>query len=220
MKNKKNYESASNKGLIKGAEAIEKELADGFEFIARIEKAVSIFGSGRFEPDNPHYKQAELMAQMLAKDGFTVITGGGPGIMEAGNKGANEAGGESVGLNILLPHEQNYNKYVTKGIEFNHFFTRKVVFAAASSYYIYFPGGFGTLDEFFEMVNLVHNRKIHNPPLCIAIGLDYWKPLFEWLKENVYRKHRAIGHEDFELVHLVNSPGDAMEIIRKAESLK
>lgn len=208
------YKSLS-KGLVKSVGNIEKELTQGFKFISDIKKGVAVFGSGRFAPDNPHYRQAQALAELLAQDGFTVITGGGPGIMEAANKGALKANGQSVGLNILIPGGQDYNAYVKKGIRLNYFFVRKVVFAAASRCYVFFPGGFGTLDEFFEIVNLIHNRKINRPPLLIAIGRDYWQPLFDWLKTVVYENHRAIEAKDFKIFHLVNSPTEASLIIKK-----
>lgn len=213
-KNKFENQKISNR-LVKSVENIEKEFAEGFQFVSNIKRGVAIFGSGRAPKDSAHYQKAKELSEMLSKEGLAIITGGGPGIMEAGNWGAYEGGGESVGFNILIPDGQLYNKYVKKGMQFNYFFSRKAMFAAASSAYVFFPGGFGTLDEFFEMVNLVHNRKINNPPLLIAVGKDYWQPLFDWLKETVYRKYRAIDSKDFDLVHVVNSPKEAFEIISK-----
>ena len=211
-----------SKGLVKSVENIEKEFSDGFKFISNLnkERGVTIFGSGRFTEDNPHYQKAVELAELLAREKFTVITGGGPGIMEAANKGAFQGNGESVGLNIIIPRGQDYNAYVKKGIQLNYFFTRKVMFAAASLCYVYFPGGFGTLDEFFEMVNLIHNNKINKPPLLIAIGKDYWQPLIDFLEIVVYKKHRAIERKDFQIVHLVNSPKEAFKIIKEHLSKK
>jgi len=208
-----------SKGLIKSVESIEKEFIEGFQFVSGLKKGVAIFGSARAPKDSPHYKKAKELAKMLAEEKFTIITGGGSGIMEAANHGAYEEGGESLGFNIIIPQGQQYNEYVKKGMQFDYFFSRKVMFTAASNYYVFFPGGFGTLDEFFEMVNLVHNRKINKPPLLIVVGKDYWQPLFDWLKETVYRNYRAIDAKDFDLVHIVSSAKEAFEIIKK-DSIK
>ena len=219
MENKKNkpilYPSNLSRGLERSVENIRNEFRDGFKFVFGIKKAVAVFGSGRSAKDNPHYQRAALLTNLLAKEGFNIVTGGGPGIMEAANKGAAEANGLSIGLNILLPMGQDYNAYVNKGMRFNYFFSRKVMFAAACRYYVFFPGGFGTLDEFFEIINIIHNRKINNPPLLILVGRDYWQGLLEWLKTTVYKKHKAIDFKDFELINLVNSPQEAFEIIKK-----
>lgn len=213
--NHRHHCQSLSKGLIKSVESIKKEFTNGFRFVSGISGAVAVFGSGRFEKDNRHYKEAAELANLLAKEGFAIITGGGPGIMEAANKGAYQAGGQSVGLNIIIPNGQDYNVYVKSGMRLNYFFTRKVMFAVAADYYVFFPGGFGTLDEFFEMVNLIHNRKIKNPPLLIAVGRDYWQPLFDFLEKVVYKQHRAIERKDFNIVYLANSPREALEIIKK-----
>ena len=205
-----------SKGLVKSVENIGAEFDKGFQFASGIRRGVSIFGSGRLPENNIHYQQAKELARLLAKEKFTVITGGGPGIMEAANHGAALAGGDSVGLNIKIPQGQDYNAYVNKGMNFNYFFSRKVMFATASDYYVFFPGGFGTLDEFFEIVNLIHNRKINTPPLLIAVGRDYWQPLFDFLKVVVCKNHKAIGVRDMDMIHLANSPEEAFKIIKKA----
>ncbi len=207
-----------NKAFQESVKSIASELTEGFRFISDIDKAVAIFGSGRFTKDNPHYQQARRLARLLAKEKFAVFTGGGPGIMEAANWGAMEGGGDSVGLNILIPKGQDYNKYVKKGIRFDYFFIRKIIFAAACRVYVFLPGGFGTLDEFFEIVNIIHNRKIKNPPLVIAIGKDYWQPLFHWLETNVCRKHRAIEYNNLKIFLLVDSVDETVKIVKKYAS--
>ncbi len=191
------------------------EFIDGFHFLANLNKTISIFGSSSFEEENPYYQEAEKMGKILAKNGFTVITGGGPGIMEAANKGAYKEKGESVGLNIKLPSGQRSNDYVEQGIAFNHFFVRKVMLSFSSKAYLFFPGGFGTLDEFFEMVTLIQTKKLDHPVPIIAIGKDYWGPLFKWFKEELYEKQKAIREDNLDIVQLVDSAEEAYEIIKK-----
>ncbi len=190
------------------------EFIDGFHFIADFKKAVTIFGSTSFPPQNRYYQEARKLGKLLAKEGFAVITGGGPGIMEAANLGATEVNGESVGLNIQLEAGERRNDYVKEGINFHYFFTRKVMLSFASQVYIFFPGGFGTLDEFFEMVTLVQTKKLTRPVPIIAVGKEYWQPLFGWLKREVYQKHKAIRKKDLEIFHLVDSAKEAFEIIK------
>lgn len=191
------------------------EFIEGFHFIADLKKTITIFGSTSFSPKNHYYKEAKKLGKLLAKGGYTVITGGGPGIMEAANRGAFEAGGESVGINIQLPEGQRTNEYVKKPIGFHYFFTRKVMLSFSSQACIFFPGGFGTLDEFFEMVMLVQTQKLANPMIIIAVGKEYWQPLFDWLKSEVYSKRRAIEEEDLEIFQLVDSAREAYQIIKK-----
>jgi len=190
------------------------EFIDGFHFLADLKKTITIFGSTSFKPKNIYYEEARKLGQLLAKSGFTVISGGGPGIMEAANRGAFEAGGESVGINIQLPEGQRMNKYVTKPIGFNYFFTRKVMLSYSSRAYVFFPGGFGTLDEFFEMVTLVQTRKLARPIPVIAVGKKYWKSLFDWLETEVYLKQKAINKKDLEIFQLVDSAQEAHQIIK------
>lgn len=190
------------------------EFIDGFHFLADLKKTITIFGSTSFAPKNPYYEEARKLGWLLAKGGFTVITGGGPGIMEAANRGAFEAKGESVGINIQLPGGQRMNKYVTKPIGFHYFFTRKVMLSFSSQAYVFFPGGFGTLDEFFEMVTLVQTRKLAKPVPVIAVGKDHWQNLFDWLKSEVYLKQRAIKTGDLKIFQLVDSAKEAYQIIR------
>ena len=191
------------------------EFIDGFHFLADLKKTITIFGSTSFTPENQYYQEARKLGGLLAKAGFTVITGGGPGIMEAANRGAFEAGGESVGINIQLPEGQRMNKYVKKPIGFNHFFTRKVMLSFSSQAYVFFPGGFGTLDEFFEMVTLVQTEKLAKPVPVIAVGKEYWQSLFEWLKSEVYSKHKSVKAKDLEILQLVDSAQEVYKIIKK-----
>lgn len=194
---------------------ITKEFIKGFRFVSGLKKEVAIFGSTRASADNRYYLEARKLGNLSAQAGFTVITGGGPGIMEAGNRGAFEAGGESAGLNIELPDGQKMNKYVKKPIGFHYFFTRKVMLSFASRGYVFFPGGFGTLDEFFEIITLIQTKKLLRPPVVITVGKDYWGPLFLWLKNDVCNKWKAISPEDLKIFHLVDSAQEAFEIIQK-----
>lgn len=190
------------------------EFVDGFQFIADFKKSVAIFGSSRFPSDHHYYQEARKLAELLAKSGFTVITGGGPGIMEAANRGAFESGGESVGINIQLPEGQRINKYVKKPIGFHYFFTRKVMLSFASWGYVFFPGGFGTLDEFFEMVTLVQTKKLPQPVSIVVVGKEYWQPLLDWIQKEMHEKNRTIDKVHMEIFHLVDKAEEAFEIIR------
>ncbi|MBI2552097.1 TIGR00730 family Rossman fold protein [Candidatus Uhrbacteria bacterium] len=192
------------------------EFIDGFQFLADLKKEVSFFGSARFKPSNKHYREAEKLARMLGKAGFTVITGGGPGVMEAANKGAIETGAESVGLNIQLPKEQRVNRYVKHGIGFHYFFTRKVMLSASAQAYVFFPGGFGTLDEMFELITLIETEKAERIPI-VLIGKDYWSGLLSWIEEQVYKKHHAIERGDMKIYTLVDSVEEAYEIVVKSK---
>jgi uncharacterized protein (TIGR00730 family) len=194
--------------------SIMSEFVHGFEFLRQYKKAISIYGSARMGFDSDIYKQAYLLAYQLSKDGFAVITGGGPGIMEAANKGAYEAGGKSVGINIKLKREQKINKYVVESKEFKHFFVRKIMLSFASQVYIFFPGGFGTLDEFFEMLELVHSEKIPRIPI-ILVNKSYWEPLLHWFDENLYQKYQAIDKEDLQNYYLVDNADQAHQLINK-----
>src|SRR5918993_5369662 len=157
------------------------EFVEGFEVMAPVGKAVSIFGSARTKPDDPMYKAAEETARRCVKAGFSVITGGGPGIMEAANKGAIEAGGTSVGLNITLPQEQEANRYQNVSLDFHYFYARKVMFTKYADAFICFPGGFGTMDEFFESLTLIQTLKIEPFPV-VCVGKAFWTPLIDWMR--------------------------------------
>jgi uncharacterized protein (TIGR00730 family) len=185
------------------------EFVDGFEKLARIGPCVSIFGSARTPNDNVFYKLAEDTARLLTEKGYGVISGGGPGIMEAANKGAYEAGGKSVGLNIELPFEQFHNKYIDRDklLEFDYFFVRKVMFMKYSQGFIVLPGGFGTMDELFEAITLIQTGKIARFPI-VLVGTDYWGGLFDWVKTRMIQAQN-ISEEDLNLFRLVDTAEDA-----------
>jgi uncharacterized protein (TIGR00730 family) len=193
---------------------IMSEFVEGFEKMARIGPCVSLFGSARTQPDHPYFLLAEQIAEKLTREGYGVITGGGPGIMEAGNKGARKGGGKSVGLNIRLPFEQSGNIYVDpdKCITFDYFFVRKTIFLKYSQGFIAMPGGFGTLDELFEALTLVQTSKIANFPV-ILVGSSYWSGLIDWIKDTMLGKERNINPGDLELFHLVDTADEAVEIL-------
>jgi len=173
------------------------EFVEGFEMIRRYGKAATFYGSARCKLDDRRYKEASELAGKLSSDGFDVITGGGPGVMEAANRGAFQTGvGKSVGLNIELPMEQKINPSVHESKAFHYFFTRKLMLAFASDVYIYFPGGFGTLDEFFEMVTLIQTEKVNKVPI-ILYGKDFWEPLRDWFEASLVEKFGTIDREDF-----------------------
>lgn len=191
------------------------EFVDGFDDLARIPPGVSIFGSARLPPDDPYYEAAVITGRLLAKAKYAVITGGGPGIMEAGNKGAFEAGGISIGCNIELPFEQVANPYQTISITFNYFFVRKVMFVKYSVAFIIFPGGFGTMDELFEALTLIQTRKIRNFPV-VLFGKEYWGGMVQWIKEQMIG-YKTISPEDLELLFVTDSPEDAVDFIIKSQ---
>lgn len=194
---------------------IMSEFIEGFQVLADIKKAVSIFGSTRLRPANRHYKEAYQLAKMLAKEGFVIVTGGGPGIMEAANRGAYEVGVDSVGFNIQLPTKQRTNRYVTKAYGFYYFFTRKVMLSGAARAYVFFPGGFGTLDEFSEIVMLVQTKKMQRTPI-VLVGRDFWEPLLKWVDAVMYRRHQAINKDDMKLYTLVDSAEEAFKLLKNA----
>ncbi len=189
------------------------EFVGGYEKMSRIGPCVSIFGSARTKPENEYYKLTVRIARKITENGYGVITGGGPGIMEAGNKGAHIAGGTSVGLNIALPFEQNDNPYIDndKSIDFDYFFVRKVMFVKYSQGFVVMPGGFGTLDELFEALTLIQTNKIDKFPI-ILVGLDFWGGLFDWVK-NTLLSEGNISREDLDLVHLVDNENEVLEIL-------
>ncbi len=193
---------------------IMSEFVEGFEKMAKIGPCVSIFGSARTKSDNPYYKMAEEIAAKLVRHGYGVITGGGPGIMEAGNKGAHSEGGRSVGLNIHLPFEQFNNIYIDhdKSIDFDYFFVRKVMFVKYAQGFIGMPGGFGTLDELFEAMTLIQTKKIGSFPI-VLVGKAYWGGMFDWIKNVMLEQEGNINAEDMDLVHLVDNATDAVKVI-------
>ena len=191
---------------------IMSEFVEGYQFLSQMEREVTVLGSARLKPDNKFYKIAEKIGALLGKNGFTVITGGGPGVMEASNKGAFEAGGNSVGLNIQLPFEQRINPYVKYSTAFYYFFTRKVMLISPSNAFIYFPGGFGTMDEFFEVVDLMELGKMQRTPI-ILVGKEFWQPLLDFLK-NKSVPFGSITKEEINLWHVVETAQEAFEFIK------
>jgi hypothetical protein len=191
------------------------EFIDGFHFLADFKKNVSVFGSTVLGEDSRHYQAALKFGKLIAQNGYNVITGGGPGIMEAANRGAFEEGTNSIGINVELPEGQRMNSYVTKPIGFNYFFTRKVMLSFSSDAYIFFPGGFGTLDEFFEMVTLVQTKKLGRLVPVIVVGKDYWEPFLNWIKKEVYGKYGAIKKEDLDIINMVDTPEEAVKLVLK-----
>ena len=189
------------------------EFVDGVDNLHDVGPAVSIFGSARTKPDDPVYKKAEKIAALFVKNNFAVITGGGGGVMEAANKGAAEAGGTSVGLNIVLPFEQEPNKYSNINLDFNYFFIRKVMFIKYAFAYIIMPGGFGTLDELFEAVTLVQTRRIKPFPI-ILVDSDYWSGLKEWITSRLL-KERRISPEDINILQVMDNPEEIVNTVKK-----
>jgi len=194
---------------------IMSEFVEGFDTMSEIGLAISMFGSARLGPKTASYKQAELLAGKLVKAGFSIITGGGPGIMEAGNKGAIEAGGVSVGVNIKLPQEQRANPYQNVSLEFEHFFPRKVMFVKYAVGFVCFPGGFGTLDEFFEAMTLIQTGKSPRFPV-VLVGSDYWNPLASFLSKTLLDGYGAISPTDLDLFHITDDPDEAVAFLSNA----
>ena len=189
------------------------EFVEGFEVLSKIGPAVSIFGSSRIKLSDKYYKVAEGIAYSLVKNGYAVITGGGPGIMEAANKGAIKAKGESVGLNIQIPQEQKANPYVKTLLDFRYFFVRKVMFVKYAKAFVILPGGFGTLDELFESANLVQTKRIEPFPI-ILVGSSYWSGLIEWIKKSVLQKG-CISRNELDIFNIADSPEDVVRLINK-----
>lgn len=189
------------------------EIVEGFETLARIGPCVAVFGSARTKMGDESYQNAEEVAYLLTKKGFGIITGGGPGIMEAANKGAHIAGGKSVGLNINLPFEQTSNNYIDadKLMQFDYFFTRKLMFMRYSQGYVVLPGGFGTLDELFEAITLIQTDKLVNFPI-VLVNKDYWGGLISWIKERMLQEEN-ISEDDLEIFHLVDTVEEAVDVV-------
>lgn len=193
---------------------IMSEFVNGYESMARIGPCVSIFGSARIKPDNKYYLLAEKIAYKISKAGYGVITGGGPGIMEAGNKGAHNGDGTSVGLNIELPFEQHYNPYIDKdkNLNFDYFFVRKVMFVKYSQGFVVMPGGFGTLDELFEAVTLIQTKKIGKFPI-ILVGTDFWSGLIDWINTVLIEKEKTVHLEDMNLIKIVDTEDEVVKAL-------
>lgn len=197
---------------------IQSEFVEGFGALAELGPAVSVFGSARTKPDHPDYVAGETVGRLLVESGYAVITGGGPGVMEAANKGAANAGGTSVGLGIELPFEQGVNEYVNLGINFRYFFARKTMFLKYAQGFVVLPGGFGTFDELFEAVTLVQTHKVTQFPI-VLVGKKYWGGLLEWVRSTAL-EHGTISEVDLDIVHLTDDPADAVRhVVDRAHQL-
>jgi uncharacterized protein (TIGR00730 family) len=189
------------------------EFVEGFEMMSEVYPAVSIFGSARIKPEDETYTQTVEIAKKLSENGFNIITGGGPGIMEAGNRGAQEGKGKSIGLNIKLPMEQQANAFTDLQLELNYFFVRKVMFIKYAQAYVGMPGGFGTLDEIFEAITLIQTKRIKPFPV-ILVGTDYWSGLLDWIKETLITR-KLISKQDIDLIRLADDPDEVVKIIKQ-----
>lgn len=207
-------EELSETEIAARIDRIADEFRTGFDLLKKYGLAASIFGSSRCALGDVMYANAEQLAGELVKRDFAIITGGGPGVMEAANKGAKDAGGDSIGLNILLPTEQSLNDYTTDSADFHYFFTRKVMLSFASEVYIYFPGGYGTLDELFEILTLVQTKKVQPLPV-ILFGKTYWEPLVRWMHESLLQEYRTISPGDLHIFRVVDSVDEAIEAIEE-----
>ena len=192
------------------------EFVEGFDELATLSRGIAIFGSARTQPDDPDYKAAQETGALLAAQGFAVITGGGPGIMEAANRGAFDAGGLSIGCNIELPFEQKPNAYQTLSLTFKYFFVRKMMFVKYSLAFVIFPGGFGTFDELFEALTLIQTHKIRNFPI-VLFGSHYWSGLLDWLRAVVLPGGKISEH-DMDIFHITDSPAEVVEIVTRSQS--
>jgi len=204
------------------------EFVDGWQFLGDYKKMVTFFGSARFKEGDHWYDEARKLGRELALLGFDIVTGGGPGIMEAANQGAHEVHehsgnsvenhkegvGDSIGLNIKLPFEQRINAFVDKAVAFHYFFVRKVMLSYYAQAYIFFPGGFGTLDEVFEIITLMQTKKIRSHIPVVLVGKAYWTPLMEWIEQGVYEQFNAIDQEDMRIYSLVDNAAEALEVIK------
>lgn len=204
------------KEITRTNSTVSKELAEGLEAIHNYPKSVTFFGSARFKQDHPYYKKARYLATHICRLGYAVVTGGSVGIMEAGNRGTYESCGSGVGFNIELPNEQIVNPYVTHGVNFHYFFTRKVALTFAAEVYVYFPGGFGTLDELFEILTLVQTGKIEKIPV-VLIGSEYWNPLDKFIKETLLKEFKTISPTDLDLYKITDDMDEVLGIIENAK---
>jgi uncharacterized protein (TIGR00730 family) len=191
---------------------IMSEFVDGFEMMSQVPPGISVFGSARSKPGQLYYDKAMEVGRLIAEAGYSVVTGGGPGIMEGANRGAKEAGGESVGLNIILPFEQVANPYLTKVINFRYFFVRKVMFSKYAVGFVFMPGGFGTMDEFYDTITLIQTGKIHQLPVAL-VGTDFWGPHLDWVRRTMLERFGHIAPEDMNLFTMTDSPAEAVRHI-------
>ena len=195
---------------------ISEEFRQGIEFVESIDRSVTCFGSARFHEDSPHYKQARNIAYRIAKElGYAIITGGGPGIMEAANRGAYDAGGRSIGMTIKIPFEQATSTYVKDELPFYFFFTRKVSMTYSAEAYLYFPGGFGTMDELFEILTLVQTKKIAPVPI-VLVGKAFWQPLDNFIRQTLLTDHETISPADLDLYTITDNEEEILEIVKNA----
>ena len=192
------------------------EFIDGWQFLADYKKTITFFGSARFQPGDRWYEEARALGKLLAGEGFGVVTGGGPGIMQAGNEGATEGGGDSIGLNIKLPAEQRINPYVKESSAFHYFFVRKLMLSYAARAYVFFPGGLGTLDECFEILTLIQTKKISDKIPVVLVGKEFWSPIHQWLTEEIFGKLHAIDEADLKLYTIVDTAQEAFDIVKNA----
>lgn len=204
------------KELKKRTPQINKELKAGLEAISNYPKSVTIFGSARLKPGTKYYEETKELASKLALEGFGVITGGGPGIMQAGNQGSFEAVGSSIGFNIELPFEQSINPYVTHGVDFNYFFTRKLAMNFSGEAYVCMPGGFGTMDEFFQILTLVQTKKVQKVPI-VLYGSEFWNPIVKYSKDVLLKKFGTISASDMKLFTVTDSIDEVVKIAKKAK---
>jgi len=189
------------------------EFVESIEILSNVDNAVSIFGSARIKPEDKYYRMAEELSRLLVENGFAVITGGGPGIMEAGNKGAAEAGGKSVGMNIKLPFEQKPNPYANIPLDYKYFFIRKVMFIKYAVAYVIMPGGYGTMDEFFEALTLIQTRRVRSFPV-ILMGREYWQGLLDWLKGTMLKREMILPY-DLDMIQVMDEPEEVVKHIKK-----
>lgn len=194
---------------------INKELREAFETISKFPKSVTFFGSARLHAGTKYYEMTRELAKRCCAEGYGVVTGGGPGIMEAGNRGSHEACGSGIGFNIVLPFEQKANEYVTHGVDFSYFFTRKFVMNFTGEAYVCFPGGFGTMDEFFEILTLVQTKKIEQVPI-ILVGTEFWEPIVKYSQEVLLEQFGTISPEDMDLIHMTDDQDEIMKLITEA----
>lgn len=197
---------------------INHEFVHGIDFLATYPKSVSFFGSARLDENNPAYKSARSIASKIVKElGYAIVTGGGPGIMEAGSRGAHDANGHSLGLTIRLPMEQSSNPYLTDSIDFYYFFSRKVILSFSADAYLFFPGGYGTLDEFFEIIALIQTNKIEKMPI-VLVGKEFWQPIDDFIKKSLCEKYKTISQNDVNLYTVTDNEDEIIEIIKTAPS--